>query len=147
VVSHRVGSSRTKDRGTKVSGQGIRGCTLYEKEIERGAAILDHEHPGWELLIDTSTLQLSSSHSCVLGQVWGNFWNAVGDIAEFDRGNVKPEDCGFLIPFFCSDDHRKHGYDDSCCWSQLTEDWITFVKQRLNEGVNIGPQLLASEVS
>lgn len=41
--------------------------------IERGAALLDQNAPGWERTIDLDQLSLSSTSYCIVGQVYGDY--------------------------------------------------------------------------
>jgi hypothetical protein len=40
---------------------------------ERGAALLDEKKPGWEQLIDRDRLDMSSTNTDVLGQLYGSY--------------------------------------------------------------------------
>ena len=43
---------------------------VLKARVERGAALLDAEQPGWASRIDVPTLDMSSGYACVLGQVY-----------------------------------------------------------------------------
>ena len=43
--------------------------------VYRGAALLDHELPGWWQDIDLDRLNMASDETCVLGQIFGSFSN------------------------------------------------------------------------
>ena len=43
---------------------------VLRKRVERGAALLDAEQPGWAPRIDVPTLDISSPRYCVLGQTY-----------------------------------------------------------------------------
>jgi len=49
--------------------------TQAEEAVARGAELLDLHEPGWESKITLETLNIESARSCVLGQVFGNYWN------------------------------------------------------------------------
>lgn len=110
---------------------------MYEKQIQRGAEILDRCMPGWELKIDIPTLQLDSVMSCVLGQLYGDYHvgmamheqvekPAPGYLAEY--GNFDwAEDHGFV-------EDEAHGFGYQC---RLTEEWEKFIKERLDAGITL----------
>ena len=50
--------------------------------LERGIALLDRKHPGWENEIDLDALDLSNVRYCVLGQVYGDFGDGLRQINE-----------------------------------------------------------------
>jgi hypothetical protein len=52
-----------------------------DERVENGAAWLDENYPGWYLRIDTTTLDVSSSYSCICGQL---FVNNILDTSGFD---------------------------------------------------------------
>lgn len=59
----------------------------YEKRVQRGIKFLDSKGPeGWRELLNLETLDLSSTHSCVLGQLYG--------------GDVPAEDAGWVSGFW-----------------------------------------------
>lgn len=43
------------------------------KRVERGAALLDRERPGWEEDVDLGRLQMTSTCDCILGQIFGTY--------------------------------------------------------------------------
>ena len=46
----------------------------YRTRVARGAALLDAERPGWADQIGADTLAMESCDQCVLGQLYGNYW-------------------------------------------------------------------------
>ena len=44
-----------------------------EARVERGAALLDRERPGWQEDVDPFTLRIESCERCVLGQLYGDY--------------------------------------------------------------------------
>jgi hypothetical protein len=60
------------------------------ERVQRGLAWLEKKHgPGWEDKIDLETLDLEDVHSCVIGQVYGNYAH-ISRLTDED-----PEDLGF----------------------------------------------------
>jgi hypothetical protein len=47
--------------------------TVAQRQVKRGAELLDDQSPGWYTLVDLDILDLGSSRKCVLGQVFGYF--------------------------------------------------------------------------
>jgi len=45
---------------------------IARERVARGAALLDEKIPGWFRSVDVDTLQISSCHLCVLGQLSGS---------------------------------------------------------------------------
>jgi hypothetical protein len=48
---------------------------VYETEIARGVAALDAEVPTWRAQVDVESLDMRHAMRCVVGQVFGHFWN------------------------------------------------------------------------
>ena len=46
------------------------------KRVARGVKWLDQNAPGWVLKVNDETLHLDSKYDCVLGQVFGDFYDA-----------------------------------------------------------------------
>ena len=44
-----------------------------EQRVTRGAAYLDHVHPGWHNHIDVGRLKLHDGCGCILGQLCGDY--------------------------------------------------------------------------
>ncbi len=59
----------------------------YPKSIPEAAALLDKIKPDWRLRIDVKTLDMKSPHWCILGQVFGNYFNAI-DLLEMPTHSV-----------------------------------------------------------
>jgi hypothetical protein len=70
--------------------------------VERGAALLDAQSPGWEKKIDPGTLDISSIDNCVLGQVYGSYGNGLRVLG----GEKETVPIGFSINhgFACTED-------------------------------------------
>ena len=54
---------------------------VLKARVERGAALLDAEQPGWAPRIDVTTLNMSGGRTCVLGQTYGHYWTGVDALA------------------------------------------------------------------
>lgn len=42
-------------------------------QVENGMALLDEAQPGWRELINLTTLDINTTHNCILGQVFGSY--------------------------------------------------------------------------
>lgn len=67
----------------------------------RGAAYLDSVDPGWFTRLDPTVLALENGHSCVLGQLHGEFRLGLGradvlHMSSAPRANISPVSLGFL---------------------------------------------------
>jgi hypothetical protein len=74
----------------------------YERRVRQGAQWLDELAPDdeaclieWRAKIDTGQLSLGSTRRCVLGQLYGNFYNAPGVKWEHTWANMSR---GFTAP-------------------------------------------------
>lgn len=45
----------------------------FEREVQKGAALLDQHRPGWERGIDPSSLVIYHIERCILGQLYGDY--------------------------------------------------------------------------
>jgi len=106
-----------------------------------GAALLDLLRPGWAAEIRVNILQLSSCHSCILGQLFGNFFIGAEQIfalrvSEEDKKNpgygsyvrsqlsTPCEAAGFVLP----DHFRNKEYD--MAYANLTKAWKKEITKR-----------------
>jgi hypothetical protein len=121
----------------------------YQQEIERGAAWLDENEPGWERRIDVGKLRLQDCSVCVLGQTFLEQAQTDGYAfpANMDGFNWAVEvfelhgrvaTLGFSVEY---DDPRFKGLgmhdrdaavDDA--YVVLTDEWGAFIKDRFDRG-------------
>lgn len=85
---------------------------------QQGAAALDEVAPGWTEKIDLDALRMESCRNCVLGQVFGDFWNA------YTTGGV-----------FGSEDACTHSFeygfdDENAEYDELGEAWRAVLASR-----------------
>ena len=45
----------------------------YEGNVQRGAALLDEQSPGWRSKVNVTSLDINSIENCVLGKIYGNY--------------------------------------------------------------------------
>lgn len=61
--------------------------------VAAGAAWLDTTRPGWESLIDLDRLSMTDCNACVLGQSFGDYWDALDTYGPgtwtWDRENTR----------------------------------------------------------
>lgn len=70
------------------------------ERVAAGAAWLDANHPGWVDKIDLGELNLRHSCSCILGQQFGDYWDAPllgNDPADIGKFEARAEALGFNI--------------------------------------------------
>jgi len=98
------------------------------KTVERGAAVLDTVLPNWESQIDLETLDMSlgSECGCVLGQLYGDYFEGLRVLEE--RGYIHDTDergdFGEALGF-----HRS--LRGVRTWDALTQHWRTLIRRRL----------------
>jgi hypothetical protein len=104
---------------------------VFEEQIARGADWLDEQKPGWELMIDLSSLDLTDPCLCVLGQVFNHGEYAVAGY-HWARNELIDSDevvaCGFTFSTLSSHD---------TAWQILNDEWAAFIKNRLNNGIEL----------
>lgn len=67
----------------------------FAERVERGAKFLDGVKPGWFDEIDTDRLSMRWTKSCVLGQLYGTFFDAVPILWPGKRGHHAATEHGF----------------------------------------------------
>lgn len=56
-----------------------------EQRVAAGAAWLDTNRPGWSELVDPATLNINDGCLCVLGQVYGHYFQSPNDARWADK--------------------------------------------------------------
>lgn len=64
--------------------------------IDNGAKLLDEVMPGWAGKINTLELNVDSFKNCVLGQLYGSFWDGMKQLGYSGTRDVYDED-GFCV--------------------------------------------------
>ena len=94
------------------------------ESVKHGVEFLDKHNPGWREKINRETLDLLQADCCILGQLYGNFWDAL-------RGSIIPnrtfstdwaEERGFYL------ETPARGLAD---WFSLTHLWRQELERRL----------------
>ncbi|TDB90877.1 hypothetical protein E1264_03360 [Actinomadura sp. KC216] len=88
---------------------------MFETEIKRGAAYLDRVDPEWVKKIDLDLLSINDPKDCVVGQVFGDFWEWMGYYTSWETVHEH----GFAAE---NGDHP-----------QLTKEWKEFIRERQSE--------------
>jgi len=91
---------------------------IYEKRVERGAALMDMVFPDWDSRIDMGKLNISSGTVCVLGQCYGGYMKG---LARLDLSPAGAARCGFAWPALLGT-----GYS----YRKLTEAWRMLIEGR-----------------
>lgn len=100
------------------------------KKINLGVKYLDNKlgRKVWLQKVDETRLDLSNSHTCVIGQAFGDFWKDMGD-----DNPEKAIDCGFNVKDSDSDEY--HGY---AVMDILTHLWhCRIVGLKIEEGIEL----------
>lgn len=89
-----------------------------KRRVNRGAELLDEKYPDWHWKVMIGTLDMGNPGSCVLGQLYGNFYDAV-PILKLSFNDSTYEN-GFSL------DTRERWNS----WSALTRHWTRAIEQR-----------------
>lgn len=97
--------------------------------VSRGAAFLDRAYPEWVAHVNIDTLSLIDNKCCVIGQLCGDFFEAVLTMGQHTQGSVPAlvewaASLGFTV-----DEDTESDYGDAT-WDVLTSAWKKEVGQR-----------------
>lgn len=91
----------------------------FTAEIAAGVAWLDDQRPGWRGEVNAERLDMRMPNDCVLGQLYSNYWQAVGVRSAYSPNIVmrheEAAERGFTIT-------GKHS-DPKTMWEKLTMQW------------------------
>jgi hypothetical protein len=95
--------------------------------VGRGAEWLDaREHPSWRQRINLRNFDMTNPCRCVLGQVFGNYWDALVDhgpdpVVDAD-GEVHEWEVehGFNLP---------QDQEDDADWDALERAWVNYLRE------------------
>lgn len=97
---------RNKDKTEKL---------FMEKEVRRGIALLNEKQPGWSDRIEREHLRMSNTDDCVLGQLYGDYYDGVDELE-------------------ISGQEYEYGFDlkryDVGEWEDLRNTWLTLMPKR-----------------
>lgn len=109
-----------------------------DERVERGALHLDEHIPGWANKINLERFQISSAENCVIGQLYGDYWNhTINKVAKIYPDRMSADDWN------CWGSDQKldkfaahHGFmtdadpDRTADWDILQESWVRAIKAR-----------------
>ncbi len=94
----------------------------YEERVRRGMAWLDEHAPAnWRAKVNLRKFDMENPCHCVVGQVFGDYWTALEELAGLDAGGVESPssqweiDHGFNLP---------EGQDSDPDWGDLERAWV-----------------------
>ena len=104
----------------------IKTTTTDQQRVQAGAEWLDEEWPGWETMVDQSTLRLSDICNCVLGQLY-----------ERPAKHLSPggNGYGYAVNHFFEGSNsqaRKLGFTTASSFSSLDKYWKEEIQKRLS---------------
>jgi hypothetical protein len=98
---------------------------MFEKEIARGAALLDQQFPGWDEHIDVERLDMLECADCIFGQFFGSYDDGVRTFPQFVRSNNERYSHGFSLKTNSENDPR---------WNELRDAWVRLITLRRTNG-------------
>lgn len=87
---------------------------MFEAQIAKGVALLDHTRPGWRESVDLGTLNLSQADHCVLGQVFSGYYTGLKRLDITTSNEVV--DHGFSVKYRTGSPRKD--------FAKLTTEWI-----------------------
>lgn len=102
---------------------------MFEQEVKNGMTWLDEIEPRWINRINTNTLQLRVCHRCVLGQLFGDYFNAA---KEHGLTLTQTQQMGFFNPKFETDPEHPsfESINSREYWKDLTDTWLVMIEER-----------------
>lgn len=95
---------------------------FFEDRVRRGAAWMDENAPmNWRDKVNLQTFVMTSPCMCVLGQVFGNYWDVAGD--------RKPVGWAINHGFMLDDDPNLSVDDAELEWDNLERAWVKYLKE------------------
>jgi hypothetical protein len=124
---------------------------IVENAVRNGIALLDREVPHWRGLIDWDQLDMTSSHDCILGQIFHD--DAAGNSSSFYSGYDYACEKFDMQPCHCCEVGREHiaadygftireqyGFETSepeVSWETLGEMWESLARyDHEHSGIN-----------
>jgi hypothetical protein len=101
--------------------------------VDQGAKLLDQEKPGWAKAVDLRKLDMRSTRTCVLGQVYGAYHTGT-DALGLGSG-VEEENYGFNLTDIPVDWEQANSYADyeervKTMYGALRSIWVEHIKDR-----------------
>lgn len=112
---------------------------MFEKEIARGAALLDEKVPGWRNKVNTGTLKMINGTTCLACQACGTYYlDACKRILHVEPYTEAAEH-GLTLP---QEDVTK-----DVSWNQLTKEWVEYLNKHAEPKSMLKPGDQAYRVS
>lgn len=102
----------------------IKPMTVAQMRVAEGAKLLDKVRPGWAAKIDTTTLDMSNAHYCILGQAYRSYGLGREELFSAisrDLGETEAISYGFNIPL---------PEDGEVTYNELFEAWSQAIMAR-----------------
>ncbi len=92
-----------------------------EEAVAAGAALLDRKMPGWRDNIDVSRLSMSETNSCLLGQLFPRYQDALIDLFELPTSDLE-QSAGDTLDEKTVE-HAFDRYEQAWTWEMLNNEW------------------------
>ena len=108
---------------------------VARQRVARGAHHLDRMFPDWATRIDIGTLELNCEENCVLGQLYGNFWDAVHAVPVFRKPGDEwfvadlPVRYGFVLAYAELVNADSFGAEPG--YQRLQDAWVEAIAARV----------------
>ena len=100
---------------------------MFEKEIDKGVALLDEHRPQWYLHVDLDALDLDHCGQCVMGQTFGYFADGIYRLIQVTDPGADfwgfAEDHGFSVDTDGHDAEEEYGVVHDM-YQTLTKEWV-----------------------
>ena len=98
---------------------------MFEAQIQAGAKLLEEKvGPDWFKKIDLQRLEMFNCYNCVLGQIFGEYWDGLTELEDVEEGV-------YVSAVSSIDFARACGFStmerDGLCFDQLTQEWMDFI--------------------
>lgn len=99
------------------------------ERVAAGAAVLDHDTPGWAQNIDLDQLDMTHGSKCVIGQTFGTYFAVIGRLSG-QRGYDDQDDWAMRHGFTADpdrtdpDNYYRHNQE----WEELNRAWSEHVR-------------------
>jgi hypothetical protein len=110
--------------------------------VERGMKFLDKHISNWIDAIDLERLALDGCTTCILGQLFKNFWTGLEHLkldltstAAYFATTYSSRMNADALGFYRDDmDELTDDWDElTCAWNELTDAWVAAIKKRKEE--------------
>lgn len=118
--------------------------TKLRERVQKGAAWLDANAPGWETRIDFGTLWMDQCTVCIIGQgVDEQLYDQIIGEGWSESRVTQDMQIDFFYAFMDGEERVRCGFSlgateqDNSNWDMLGEVWRQFVKDRLDKGIKV----------